>query len=245
MAGPTARWSSSNESVGRVGTDGLFTAVGPGSVEITALVGTVSGRETITVGGPSVQSVQVDRTSLQLTAGERTTLQATARDRDLANVALAASWRSNNPDVATVNERGEVVAMGPGQATLTVSAGSASTTVSVTVAAALVEARAAIPDLIAAYARALVSRDIVQVRQAYFGMTQQQETQLRASLTNLQSATLNVESIDDQGDVATAMVRGQYVFTFDGRSQQTPVSFRATFERADTGWRMTRTEDAR
>jgi hypothetical protein len=118
--------------------------------------------------------------------------------------------------------------------------------VSVTVEAARVDARTAIPGLIAAYAQALQSHDIGAVRSAYPGMTPQQETDFRQSLPNLQSASLSVESIDDsQGDVATAMVRGQYVFTFGGRPQQAPVSFRATFERAGAGWRMTRTEDAR
>jgi hypothetical protein len=73
-------------------------------------------------------------------------------------------------------------------------------------------------------------------------MTQQQESAFRTSLPNLQSATLDIASIDEQGDVATAMVRGEYVFVFDGRRQASPVSFRATFERAGTGWRMTRTE---
>jgi hypothetical protein len=76
-------------------------------------------------------------------------------------------------------------------------------------------------------------------------MTQQQENAFRTSLPNLQSASLNVVSIDDQGAAPTAMVRGQYTFVFDGRPQQVDVSFRATFERVGSGWRMTRTEDAR
>jgi hypothetical protein len=211
-------------------------------VEVTAQVGTVVGRETIVVGGPSVASLSVDPSSLALTAGDRRTVAATARGRGGAALASAVSWTSSNQSVASVSGRGEVVAAGPGQATLTASAGGVSATVSVTVEAAPVDARTAIPELIAAYARALQSRDITEVRRAYPGMTQQQETQLRQSLPNLQTATLNVESIEEQGDVVTAMVRGQYVFTFDGRPQQAPVSFRATFERAGAGWRMTRTE---
>ena len=131
---------------------------------------------------------------------------------------------------------------GAGQTTLTASAGGASASVSVTVEAAPVDARTAIPDLIAAYARALESKDINAVRRAYPGMTSQQERDFSTALPNLQSANLNIESIDDQGDTATAMVRGEYVFLFDGRRQQTPVSFRASFERAGTGWRMTRTQ---
>jgi hypothetical protein len=176
-----------------------------------------------------------------MTAGERTQLSATAQGRG-GPVQSAVGWRSSNPAVASVNDRGEVVAEGPGQTTLTASAGGASATVSVTVEAAPVDARTAIPELIAAYARALQTRDIAEVRRAYFGMTPQQETQLRAALPNLQSATLTVGPIEEQGDAATAAVSGEYVFVFDGRPQRTPVSFRATFERAGAGWRMTRTE---
>jgi hypothetical protein len=245
MTGQAVRWTSSNDAVGRVGPDGSFTAVAPGSVDIIAQVGTVSARETIEVAGPSVASVTVDRTTLSLTAGERTTLVATPRDRNNGALPSTVSWSTSNPAVATVSARGEVAAVGPGQTTITAAAGATTATVGVTVAAAPVEARTAVPELIAAYARALQSRDINALRQAYPGMTQQQETQFRASLPALQSATLNVQSVDEQGDVATAMVSGEYVFVFDGRRQATPVNFRATFERAGAGWRMMRTEDAR
>jgi serine/threonine protein kinase len=243
MSGQSVRWTSNNSDVGRVGADdGSFTAVAAGSVVVTATIGSVSERVTIEVGGPSVASVALDRSTLSLTAGERAVLAATVRDRSGGTISSPVSWSSANSLIASVSGRGEVVAEGPGQTTITASAGERSATVSVSVAAAPVEARAAVPDLIAAYARALESRDIAQVRQAYPGMTQQQESAFRTSLPNLQSATLNVESIDEQGDAATAMVRGEYVFVFDGRRQASPVSFRATFERAGTGWRMTRTE---
>jgi serine/threonine protein kinase len=242
MSGQSVRWSSNNSDVGRVGADGSFTAVAAGTVVVTATIGSVSERVTIEVGGPSVASVALDRSSLSLTAGERETLAATVRDRTGGTIQSPVSWTSANPSVASVSDRGEVVAAAPGQTTITASAGERSATVGVSVAAAAVEARAAIPDLIAAYARALESRDIAQVRQAYPRMTQQQESAFRTSLPNLQTARLTVESIDDQGDVATAMVRGEYVFVFDGRQQASPVSFRATFERAGTGWQLTRTE---
>jgi serine/threonine-protein kinase len=243
MTGQTVRWTSNNSDVGRIGAaDGSFTAVAAGSVVVTATIGSVSEQVTIEVGGPSIASVALDRSSLALTAGERASLAATVRDRAGDAIQSPVSWTSANSSIASVSDRGEVVAEGPGQTTITASAGERSATVSVSVAAAPVEARAAVPDLIAAYARALESRDIAQVRQAYPGMTQQQESAFRTSLPNLQSAALNVESIDEQGEVATAMVRGEYVFVFDGRRQASAVSFRATFERAGTGWRMTRTE---
>jgi hypothetical protein len=141
-----------------------------------------------------------------------------------------------------VSQSGEVTAAGPGRATITATVGAASASVSVTVEAAPVDARTAITEIVATYARALEGGDINAVRRAYPGMTSQQERDLGNALPNLDRAVLNVESIDEQGDVATAIVRGEYVFLFDGRRQQAPVNFRATFERAGTGWRMTRTD---
>ena len=237
-----ARWSSSNDSVGRVTQDGSFTAVGAGSVVVTAQIGGATGQETVTVAGASVASLTVDRSTLSLTAGQRATLAADARSRDGLPLTSRIAWSSNNASVASVSATGEVTAAAPGQATITATAGSESAIVNVTVEAAPVDARTAITEIITAYAGALEGGDINAVRRAYPGMTSQQERDLGAALPNLDRAILNVVSVDDQGDVATAVVRGEYVFLSDGRRQQAPVSFRATFERAGSGWRMTRTD---
>jgi hypothetical protein len=111
--------------------------------------------------------------------------------------------------------------------------------VNVTVEAAPVDARTAIPEIIAAYARALEAGDINALRDAYPGMTPQQETNFRAAMPNLERAVLNVGAVDAQGDRATAAVSGTYTFADGGRRTDTAVTFRATFERAGAGWRMT------
>jgi serine/threonine-protein kinase len=242
ISGSTVRWSSNDPAVGRISPDGSFTAVAAGSVAVTAQVGNVSARETITVAGASVASLAVDPSSLSLTAGARATIAATARDRSGAPLPAAVTWRSSDAGVASVSASGEVTAAGAGRATLTATSGAASATVSVTVEAAPVDARTAITEIIAAYARALESGDINAVRAAYPGMTPQQETNFRASMPNIERADLRVESIDDQGGTATAQVRGTYTFNIDGRRTNSDFGFRATFERAGSGWRMTRTE---
>jgi hypothetical protein len=73
-------------------------------------------------------------------------------------------------------------------------------------------------------------------------MTREQERNFSQSLPNMERAELRVDSVDDQGTTATAQVSGTYTFNFDGRRTTSDVSFRATFERAGAGWRMTRTE---
>jgi serine/threonine protein kinase len=240
ITGSTVRWSSSNDLVGRIAADGSFTAIAPGSVTVTAQVGDVSARESINVSSASVASLAVDRSSVSLTAGQRTTLDATPRDRNDAPLSVAVSWRSSDASVASVTPSGELTAASAGRATITATAGGASATVSVTVEAAPVDARTAIAEIVASYARALESGDINAVRAAYPGMTTQEERNLSGSLPSMERAVLNVGAVAEQGDRATADVSGTYTFNNDGRRSDVPVTFRATFERAGAGWRMTR-----
>jgi serine/threonine-protein kinase len=243
VTGASVVWSTSDPSVGRIAPDGSFTAVAAGSVTVTARIGDVSARETIGVSGASVTSLAVDPASLTLTAGERRTVTATARDRSGNALPAAIAWSSSDGGVATVSERGEVLAARAGRATLTATSGGATATLSVTVEAAPVDARTAIPEIIGAYARALESRDINAVRAAYPGMTIQQERNLSGALANLERAVLNVGEIREQGERAEADVSGTYTFNLDGRRTDSAVSFRATFERAGGGWQMTATQD--
>jgi serine/threonine protein kinase len=234
VSGGAVRWSSSDERVGRVSADGTFTALGPGTAEVTAAVGNMTGRTSLTVGAATVASLAVDRSALNLAQGETATLSAEARARDGSPLAASGvTWRSDT---------GQVQAVGAGSATITASAGSASAVVRVTVAAPVVDARTAVDEIVAAYARALESRDINQVRRVYPGMTAQQERDLSAALPSMRAANLHVESLSEQGDGATARVAGTYTFDAGGRTQQVPVTFTATFQRDGSGWRMTRTQ---
>jgi hypothetical protein len=239
VSGGTPRWTTSDASIGTVTAEGLFTAVGPGSVTVTAVIDGVPGSSTIDVVPASVVTLAVLPTSLSLAPGEASTLAAQARGRSGEVVQAGVTWRSSAPGVATVSSGGAVEAVAPGTATITASAGGVSETVAVTVTAPVVDTRTAVTDLIAAFARALESRDINEVRRAYPGMTQEQQRNFSGAIASLQSATLAVNSVEENGDVATAAVSGQYVFVEDGRRLSSPVSFRAIFERTGGTWRMT------
>jgi serine/threonine-protein kinase len=239
VQGGAARWSTSDASVGTVSNDGVFTAVGPGSVTVSAVVAAATGRATVEVGAASVQSIAIEPTSVSLPQGERVTLRAEPRARSGRPVSADVRWTSSAPDVATVSPSGEVEAVARGSATVTASAGGQSRTVSVSVT---VDTRTAVEELIVAYARALESGDMEALRRAYPGMTSQQEQNFRQSIQSIERADLGIASLDERGDAATADVRGTYEFLVNGRRSTSPVTFRATFERVNGVWRLARTE---
>ena len=113
-------WSTSNFAVATV-QNGKVTAVSPGTAVIT--VTTEDGNKTatcsITVKAKAypVTGVTLDKTSAELTEGDKITLRATVAPENASNKNV--SWSSNNTSVATVNN-GEVTAVAPGTATITV-----------------------------------------------------------------------------------------------------------------------------
>jgi len=241
VQGGQARWSTSDASIGTINQNGQFVAVRPGSVTVSAVIDNVSGSATIDVGAESVASVTVQPSSLTLAPGERVRLTAEPRSQGGAVVRATLTWESNAPGVVTVTGSGDVQAVGPGAAAITVTAqGGPYQIVGVTVTAPPVDTRTAIAEAIGTFARALESRDMAAVRRAFPGMTQEQERGFAGSITSMQRATLDVGQIEESGDVATASVSGEYAFVEGGRRYATPVTFRATFERQGGAWRFMR-----
>ena len=93
---------------------------------------------------------------------------------------------------------------------------------------------------IQAYARALESRDVQQVRRAYPGLTPQQAQVWRDffGMVNDLKVDLAVKQLQITGDVAEAQVEGISQFTQNRRPQQQPMSFHATLERTSGSWRI-------
>ena len=116
-------WSSSNTAVATVNA-GTVTAVAAGTATIT--VTTVDGSRTafseVTVtGGPvnvAVTSVSLSATTLRLETRKSATLKATVSPSNATNKAV--TWKSNKPDIATVDSKGKVTAVKVGSATITV-----------------------------------------------------------------------------------------------------------------------------
>ena len=115
-------WNSSDANIATVSKDGEITAIKPGSSTVT--VTTIDGRKTakcqVTVEKRiyPVESVSLDKTSLELTEGDKATLTATVLPENASNKNV--SWSSSDEKVATVSAAGEVTAVIPGKATITV-----------------------------------------------------------------------------------------------------------------------------
>ena len=83
---------------------------------------TVSCKVTVTKeaesGDKKVVSVNLDLQAMRLKVGTNRTLQATVLPEDATNKSV--TWKSNNSQVATVDENGKVVAKSAGKAIITV-----------------------------------------------------------------------------------------------------------------------------
>jgi eukaryotic-like serine/threonine-protein kinase len=102
-------------------------------------------------------------------------------------------------------------------------------------------AAAEIGAVIDAYARAIESRSIDQLRRAYAAITSEQArafSDFFASTRTL-SATLAVKSLHVDGVNATASVAGVYEYTTtNGRTQQQSVSFQTELRREGSAWKL-------
>ncbi|RYY49294.1 MAG: T9SS type A sorting domain-containing protein, partial [Chitinophagaceae bacterium] len=129
-------WSSDNQSVATVSTNGLVTATGTGTATIT--VTTIDGVKTatsiITVVAPvNVTAVSLAPDAVNITRGSTQQLTPTITPNNATNKAV--TFTTSNAAIATVSSSGLVTAVGNGTATITVTTadGSKTATASVTV----------------------------------------------------------------------------------------------------------------
>ena len=124
VAGVAVSWTSSDTGVATVDDEGLVTAVGDGSTEITARSGGASASVNVTVMQAAASIVIEPQMATLMAAGETVQLTATVLDRNEQPVAgVAIAWTSSDAGVATVDEEGLVTAVGSGDARITASLG--------------------------------------------------------------------------------------------------------------------------
>jgi eukaryotic-like serine/threonine-protein kinase len=102
--------------------------------------------------------------------------------------------------------------------------------------------REEIASVVAAYARAIESRDISAVRRAYPGITGDQARGFQQFFQSTRSinATFRVTDIDVNGSSADAHLSGSYEYvTSEGRTERQPVSFSASLHYDGSSWRLT------
>ena len=126
-------WSSSDASVATVDQNGNVTAVGVGTAAITATAGDYSATCEVTVTIPviPVSGITLSQNAASLFVDEDMTLSAEVTPEDATDKTV--TWSSSNASVATVDQNGNVTAVGAGTATITATAGDYSATCEVTV----------------------------------------------------------------------------------------------------------------
>ena len=129
----TVVWSSDAPEIVEVSDGGRITAMSEGTAVITAASGDVSGTCTVVVSKPyiPVSSVKINLSSLELTQGEVVSLTVTVEPANATDKTVV--WRSDDSDVASVDQEGNVTAVSQGNTVITAECGDMSATCVVTV----------------------------------------------------------------------------------------------------------------
>lgn len=125
-------FTSSNEDVATVNSDGEINAVDVGETTITASIKeTDLTAECVVTVVPDLESIELSDTSLKLKKDGTAQLTATANPEGASIDGIA--FASDATDVVTVDEKGNVTAIADGKATITASVGDVSAKCVVTV----------------------------------------------------------------------------------------------------------------
>lgn len=111
-------FSTSNSGVAKVSSSGLVTAVGVGQATITAKTNYNTTDEcVVTVPAIMATGISLDKSSMMLLTGSTRSLSATVTPSNATNKGV--KWTSSDPDVLSVDTKGNIKALKPGVATIT------------------------------------------------------------------------------------------------------------------------------
>jgi hypothetical protein len=120
--------------IAAVDDDGKVKLFGIGEVTVGAIVGGVPALTTFMVKPPSVKTIEVTPMKTPLVVGDSLQINAVTRVLNgVPRTGVPINWTSDNASVATVDAGGVVTGVGPGKATITAAAGSASTKTTISV----------------------------------------------------------------------------------------------------------------
>lgn len=198
-------WSSSDNDIADVNSEGEVEGVSEGEATITAALDGIEGTLDVTVTGANVESIEVEVEDTDLAVGQSTQLSATATLGDGSTVDIDPSdCTSDNEDVATVDADGVVTAVGAGTAVIACAFGGEIGSVTITVTAKeAVSLTVEGPD-----GEALITANVGQA------------VQLHAIVTYTDGSTEDVSgdvewSVDDE-DIASVNASGELSALGDG-----------------------------
>jgi uncharacterized protein YjdB len=140
-------WSSSDNTIATLNGAGLLTTVAPGTITITATLGSVSDTATLTVVPAQLLSISLTPATPSIALGTAEQFTATGIFDDGSTQQLSSvTWSSSNINVASVNTLGEAISTGTGTVTITATSGSISGSTSLTVTSAALVSIAVTPN---------------------------------------------------------------------------------------------------
>lgn len=120
--------------IAAVDDDGNVKLFGAGEVTAGAIVGDKTGVTTFMVNAPGVKTIEIDTLKSPVVVGGSVQLEAVTRIfNGNPRTGTPITWTSDNAQVATVDAAGVITGVGPGKATITATAGSATGTTTVSV----------------------------------------------------------------------------------------------------------------
>ncbi len=143
----SAEWTSSDPKIVAVDNSGLAVGSSLGTATISAGVKSVSGSSALSVTSAALASLSVSPSSSVILFGrtQQLLLIATYTDGSTADVTANATWDSSNPQAASVDAHGVVLALDVGNSQLTASYQNQQASASVTVQPGLAVSRFILP----------------------------------------------------------------------------------------------------
>jgi trimeric autotransporter adhesin len=135
-------WRSAQTAIASINTDGIATAISPGTTMVTATMGRLSGSTKLAVTAATLMSIGVTPTNISLASGTSDSLRAIGVYSDNLTLDLTTSvtWSSSAPTVASVGNsagaKGMTIAVSPGSTMITATLGAESGSTPLTVTAA-------------------------------------------------------------------------------------------------------------
>ena len=223
----TMKWDTEDHDVAIV-NNGIVTAVGNGTTNVVVTIGDCVAKLPVTVTVPvtGVEFEGIDEVNLDLTTNPKTDLsgyvKVSPNDADVEGY----NWRSDNTEVATVDENGVVTAVGKGTANIIVEVSNHEATIPVNVKAS-VGSVSFDPDLKEVVLDTKV--DTTEELKDYLVFTPEDPDYTNMTWT---SSDPEVATVDPDTGLVTAVGNGNATITVnvDGKTATIPVSVTVPLE---------------